>query len=353
MRICPCAAYKTFCHKTTATGDCRQDFKMTRSAIRLAGLFATLLTLVFMASLGVPTANAWGCKGHQTVALIAEKHLTPEAKELVLKLLSENPIDPQLKRYCGSAVSDAMGDASTWADDVRGDRKNGPWHYIDIPRGAPRGSLEGFCGKEGCVVSAIAEQVAILKDKSANGAKRAEAVRYIIHFLGDLHQPLHSTTNADEGGTCVPLKYFRREPRERGHGFSPNLHSVWDTAILERDSEGADPGEYAEMLEGTFAGSIEAWQKAGIHVDDWVWESHEYADSTVYAGLAPKIAIEPNVPVHSCTDDNNIGQRLLHQHIMAGEAYQEEAAPVVERRVAQAGIRLAMILNDAAKTTAP
>jgi len=168
-----------------------------------------------------------------------------------------------------------------------------------------------------------------------------------------LHQTLHSTTNADEGGNCVPVKYFRREPHERGHGFSPNLHAVWDTAILERDSEGADPGEYAEMLEGTFAGSIEGWQKAGVRVDDWVWESHEYAESTVYAGLTPKIAIEPNVTVHSCTDDNNIGQRLLRQHIMAGEAYQEEAAPVVERRVAQAGIRLAMILNDAAKSTAP
>jgi nuclease S1 len=353
MRICPCAAFKTLRAETTATGDSHRDSKMARFAIRLAGFFATLLTVVLMGSLGVPTTNAWGCKGHQTVALIAEKHLTPEARELVLKLLSENPIDPQLKRYCGSAVSDAMGDASTWADDVRGERKNGPWHYIDIPRGAPRGSLEGFCGKEGCVVSAIAEQVAILKDQNANGAKRAEAVRYIIHFVGDLHQPLHSTTNADEGGNCVPVKYFRREPHERGHGFSPNLHSVWDTAILERDSEGADPGEYAEMLEGTFAGSIEGWQKAGIHVDDWVWESHEYADSTVYAGLAPKIAIEPNVPVHSCTDDNNIGQRLLRQHIMAGETYQEEAALVVERQVAQAGIRLAMILNDAAKSTAP
>jgi hypothetical protein len=236
---------------------------------------------------------------------------------------------------------------------VRGERKNGPWHYIDIPRGAARGPIEAFCGKEGCVVSAIAEQLAILKDKSANGAKRAEALRYIIHFVGDLHQPLHSTTNADEGGNCVPLKYFRREPHERGHGFSPNLHSIWDSAILERDSEGADPGEYAEMLEGNFAGSIEGWQKAGIHVDDWVWESHEYAESTVYGGLTTKIAIEPNVPVHSCTDDNKIGQRLLHQHITAGEAYQAQSAPVVERRVTQAGLRLAMILNDAAKSAAP
>src|SRR5580692_2478593 len=106
MRICPCAASKTLHPKTMATGDFRPDFKMARFTIKLAGFFATLLTMVHMGLVGAPTANAWGCKGHQTVALIAEKHLTPEARELVFKLLSENPIDPQVKRYCGSAVSD-------------------------------------------------------------------------------------------------------------------------------------------------------------------------------------------------------------------------------------------------------
>jgi S1/P1 Nuclease len=324
---------------------------VVRSVTVLASLFATLLMAVLATGLAAPSAHAWGCQGHQTVALIAEKYLTPEAKELVFSLLSANPIEPQVKRYCGSAVSDPMGDAATWADDVRNERKNGPWHYIDIPRGAARGPLDAFCGKQGCVISAIAEQVAILKDPRASGPKRADAVRYIIHFVGDLHQPLHSTTNADEGGNCVPVKYFRRVPRERGHGYSPNLHSIWDSAILERDSEGADAGEYAEMLEATFDGAIEGWQKAGIHVDEWVWESHEFAESHVYRGLTPKVGIEPDVPVHSCTEDNNIGGRLLQEHIAAGEAYQAEAAPVVERRIAQAGVRLAMILNDAARPT--
>jgi hypothetical protein len=320
-----------------------------RAAVGFTAVCGALLVLFFAVSFAVPVANAWGCKGHQTVALIAEKHLSPEARELVFTLLKENPIDPDVKRYCGTAVSDPMGDAATWADDVRGSRKNGPWHYIDIPRGAPRDHLEAFCGEEGCVIRALAEQLAILKDKDANGAKRAEALRYVIHFVGDLHQPLHSTTNDDEGGNCVPVKYFRRRPREHNHGFSPNLHSVWDSAILERDSEGADPAEYAEMLEESFAGAIEGWEKAGIHVDEWVWESHEDAEKIVYGGLAPKVAIEPNVPVHSCTDDNNIGVRMMDEHIAIGEAYQEEAARIVERRVAQAGVRLAMMLNDAAK----
>lgn len=191
--------------------------------------------------------------------------------------------------------------------------------------------------------------MAILKDKKADPAKRAEAVRYLIHFVGDLHQPLHAITNADQGGNCVPVKYFRRQPRMHGHSFSPNLHGIWDGAIVERDMEGADPAEYAETLEAMFASDIEGWQKAGIHTEDWAWESFDDGESTVYGALLPRIAVEPNVPVHSCTDDNNIGDRLLHQHIVAGTLYQEAAAPVAEQRIAQAGVRLALILNEAAK----
>jgi hypothetical protein len=314
----------------------------------------TALPLLALATLSfAPSARAWGCKGHETVALIAEKHLSPEAKEFVLTLLKENPVDPQFKRYCGSAVNDPMGDASTWADDIRNERHNGPWHYIDIPRGVARdsgdGNLAPYCGKEGCVNEALAAQIAILKNKSAEPAKRAEALRYVIHFVGDLHQPLHSTTNDDEGGNCVPLKYFRRKPREHAHGFSPNLHNIWDSAILQRDADGADSHEYADRLEETYASSIEQWQKAGIHIDDWVWESHNYAEKNVYEPLTPKVGIEPPVPVHACTDDNNIGARIMDEHIAISEPYQDQAAPIAELRIAQAGIRLALILNDAAK----
>ena len=319
--------------------------------MRLANL-GIVLALAFATLFAASPANAWGCKGHETVALIAERHLSPEAKEFVLALLKENPIDPQLKRYCGSAVNDPMGDASTWADDIRNERHNGPWHYIDIPRGTVRGdgNLAPYCGKEGCVNEALAAQIVILKNKSAEPAKRVEALRYIIHFVGDLHQPLHSTTNDDEGGNCVPLRYFRRKPREHAHGFSPNLHSIWDSAILDRDAEGADSHEYADRLEETYASSFEPWEKAGIHVDEWIWESHDYAEKNVYAPLTPTVAIEKPAPVHACTDDNNIGARLLDEHISISEPYQDQAAPIAERQIAIAGIRLALILNDAAKS---
>jgi S1/P1 Nuclease len=309
--------------------------------------------LVFLARWCCQSALAWGCKGHQTVALIAEKRLTPEARQFVEKLLADTPVDPQLKRYCGNATRDLIADASTWADDVRGTAKNGSWHYIDIPRGVTRGSLAEFCGSDGCVTQAITHQLAILKDKTRDPRVRTDALRYIIHFVGDLHMPVHATTNNDEGGNCVPVRYLRRWPQQNNNSFTPNLHALWDTAILERDMEGAEPPEYANFLALTFAGEIPKWQAAGVHVDDWAWESHDLAENIVYGALIPKVPVEAPAPVHACTDANNIGDRMLHLNLFAGDNYQEAAAPIVEERIAQAGVRLAMILNEVVNSSQP
>jgi len=317
------------------------------TSFRLLAVAPVLLLLAL--AWGPPPALAWGCKGHQTVALIAEKHLTPEARQLIGKLLEENPIDPQVKRYCGSGIRDLLADGSTWPDDVRNERKNGGWHYIDIPRGAPHRPLEEYCAAQGCVTKAIAEQWAILKDTHAEPGKRAEALRYVVHFVGDLHMPLHAATNNDLGGNCVPVHYLRRRAHQSHDSFSPNLHALWDTAILERDMEGADPAEFADYLEQSFGSEFEQWQKAGIHIEDWTWESHDLAESAAYGELKPTVPVEVPVSVHSCADDDHIGERLLQMQLTAGQAYQDAAAAVVEKRLAQAGVRLAMILNDAAK----
>jgi hypothetical protein len=316
---------------------------------RSIALKFAVLTSMALPLLAGP-AFAWGCKGHQTVALIAEKHLSPEARQYLDKLLIENPIDLQLKRYCGNFPGSLLADSSTWPDDVRNFLHNGPWHYIDIPRGASRAPLALFCSESGCVTQAIAEQLAILKDPRADPHKRADALRYLVHFVGDLHMPLHASTNNDEGGNCVPVRYFRRKPRERNHSYVPNLHAAWDTLIVERDMEGADPGEYAEFLEELFKDESSGWQKAGIHLEDWTWESHDLAENYAYGELVPKDPVEPPVTVAACTDDNNVGERLLHLHFVADAHYQEVAAPVVEKRIAQAGIRLALLLNDAVKS---
>ncbi len=316
-------------------------------------LIGVAILLLFGMAPGTPQALAWGCKGHQTVALIAERHLTPEARQLVEKLLDENPIDPQVKRCCGASIHDLLADGSTWPDDVRNERKNGAWHYIDIPRGAPRHPLEEYCGPRGCVTTAISEQWAILKDSRAESRKRAEAIRYIVHFVGDLHMPLHASTNNDLGGNCVPVHYLRRRSHQSHESFSPNLHAIWDTAILDRAMEGADPAEFADYLEQSFSSELEQWQKAGIHIEEWTWESHDLAESVAYAELQPKVPVEAPIPVHSCADDNHVGERLFQMQLTANQAYQQAAATVVEKRLAQAGLRLAMILNDAAKPSPP
>lgn len=314
-------------------------------------IIGTLVGLLcLLGSLFAPTpARAWGCKGHQTVALIAEKYLTPQARQFAEKLLRENPMDPQLTRYCGTVGLDLFSDASTWPDDIRSSRKNGAWHYIDIPRGATHKPLEEYCGTQGCIISAIAEQLAILKNPKEEPRLRAEALRYLIHFVGDLHMPLHAADNNDLGGNCVPVRYFRRRPRAHHNSYTPNLHYIWDTAIPERDMEGAEPPEYAEFLTENFARQVDRWQKAGIQVADWAWESHDLAESVAYAKLSPAIPAETPVETHACTDARNIGERMLQLHAVAGTEYQEAAAPVVEERLMQAGVRLAMILNEAAK----
>jgi hypothetical protein len=311
----------------------------------------TLLTLSVLSLTAAPSAEAWGCRGHETVAALAEKHLTPQAKQALLALLTANPIDPQLKRYCGQTGQDAFVDSSTWADDERGrEPATAPWHFIDIPLSATQGPAQKFCGAGGCVLQAITDQLATLKDKNAHGAKRAAALRYIIHFVGDLHQPLHGSTNSDRGGNCVPVKYFSRNPHPRNNSYVPNLHHVWDTEIPESQMQGADPAEFADTLDSEFEASFAAWQQGGMQLDGWAWESHDHAVETAYGAFIKSIPVEPDVPVNACTDDNNIGQRMLHKHLVIGQAYRDQAASVVEERLAQAGVRLAMILNDAAKT---
>lgn len=299
---------------------------------------------------GAPQAEAWGCHGHQTVAYLAEKHLTPQAKDMVDKLLSENPVDPALSKYCDATGLDAMADASTWADNEREvDRSTAPWHYIDISLGAKQGQAKDFCSPEGCVTRAIAEQLAILKDQNAAGAKRAAALRFVIHFVADLHEPLHGSTNGDRGGNCVPVNYFGRSPQETNTGYTPNLHQIWDTDILERRMQGSDPAEFADQLDETYSASFAGWENGGMQLDKWAWESHQQAVETVYGALPKKIATEPDVAVRTCAGNNNIGKRMLAKNIVIDLPYQTKAARVIEKRLAQAGIRLAMILNDAGK----
>jgi hypothetical protein len=329
---------------------------------------AALPLLGFISFVFAPSAHAWGCKGHQAVALIAEAHLTPHAREMALNILDAVPIDPTLPRYCGASGLDPFADASTWPDDIRRLRPDTPaWHFIDIPRGAPKSDIAKYCPEpEGCVTSALTEQVRVLRDPGSTAQAKADALRFIIHFVGDIHQPLHAITNNDMGGNCVPVTFFGQAPQEGppgrrsvepggsvqsspGNGsFHPNLHSVWDTDIVEHLSPGQTFSQLANTLDKQFAAKFSDWVKQPTDFEAWAWESHELAEKVTYGKLPHPLPIETPRLVSACVDptDPTSHDRLLKIDENLGDDYQNAAAPVVEEQLAKAGARLAALLNS-------
>jgi nuclease S1 len=309
-------------------------------------LLGTLLATVLATS-----AWGWGCTGHQIIALIAEANLNSHARAMVMQILAATPISPDLRRYCGDSGLDAFVDSSTWADDERSvNLSTGGWHFIDIPRGAPKGDINQYCPPStSCVTKAITDELAILRDPKADAQARADALRYVIHFVGDLHQPLHTTTNDDRGANCVPVAFFDQNPQETNparEDYRPNLHGVWDTSIIERWAHNRSPQQLADELESKFKTQIPVWESQPVDLDAWAWESHDVAERVVYGDLPTKVAVKKPEPVNACSDDDHISARMLKLHEQIGEQYEEAAEPVVQEQLAKAGARLAAVLNS-------
>jgi nuclease S1 len=309
-------------------------------------LLGTLLGTVLASS-----AWGWGCTGHQIIALVAEANLNSHARAMVMQILATSPISPDLRRYCGETGLDAFADSSTWADDERSvDPSTGGWHFIDIPRGAPKGDLDQYCPpSSGCVTKAIIDELTILGDPKGNAQARADALRYVIHFVGDLHQPLHTTTNDDRGGNCVPVAFFDQDPQETNptrENYPPNLHGVWDTSIIERWAHNRSPQQLADELESKFKTQIPVWESQPVDLDAWAWESHDVAERVVYGDLPTKVAVEKPEAVNTCSDDDHVSTRMLKLHEQIGEQYEEAAEPVVQEQLAKSGARLAAVLNS-------
>ncbi len=326
----------------------RPDKSPARQILRAVILACSL----FLAIVSLPSeAHAWGCEGHQVIALLAEKHLTPRALEMAKKILADSPIDPALDRYCKEGRIDPLADASTWPDDFRVMHpETGPWHYLDVPLGTNSRDVEKFCDpKEGCVTSAIRDDLAVLRSANSNPKDRADALRFLIHFVGDLHQPLHAATNNDLGGNCVPVAFFDTLPQLRNpqtESYAPNLHAVWDTNILEKATTGKTVDQVASELDTTFSKEIAGWEKGSANIDAWVWEGYELAVKNVYGALPVHIPVEAPQSVKSCAEDNHVSARnlKLNEHLEA--PYQDMAAPIVRQQVAKAGARLATVLNQ-------
>jgi nuclease S1 len=245
---------------------------------------------------GVLPGLAWGPEGHRVVAVIAQMNLTPQASAQVNALLG--PFN-------------SLAAVSSWADDTRVDfPETAPWHYIDIPLDSNKIDMPSECPEENCVIAQIAKFEAVLKNPHSSEADRRTALKFVVHFVGDLHQPLHAEDNHDKGGNMVQVMFF---------GQPSNLHSVWDSGILHHIKP------YDNQLAQLLAGRItpaerKLWEKGTL--EDWALESHRLARDIAYKDLPPG-------PVPDI-----------------GQAYVDATTPVVETQLEKAGIRLAYLLNQ-------
>lgn len=298
------------------------------------------------------SAFGWGCEGHQIVALIARAHLTPAASAAVDQLLKQNPIDPALNRFCKDRPDDSMADSATWADDTKNAEKTGVWHYVDIPLTVnERTSLAAWCppigpsvgGKDrpGCVTDAIEYEWGILRDASRPAAERATALRYVIHFVGDIHQPLHDSDNDDRGGNCTAITFY-------AEARPANLHAIWDYKLLEREltNRKLTQSDLATKLDLQFGDRWEAWGEKKPDPVEWAWEGQALAKSVTYGDLMPSIPVETPNPQADCNAERD---KVAALRILIGDAYFNQTIPVIDEQLAKAGYRLAAVLNDTFK----
>ncbi len=283
------------------------------------------------------------------VALIARENLSKSAAAAVDKLLAENPTAQSLNPYCKDVPADSMAVASTWADDVRRGEKNGPWHYVDIPLyvTATSGPLDKWCDpigparpdgtKPGCVTSALEYELKILRDPKQSGADRTNALRYVIHFVGDMHQPLHDSDNEDSGGNCTAMKFFD-EPNPW------NLHAIWDFKLIQKDltTRKVTQTSYAKDLNVQFVAKFRDSHLDASDPVKWAWEGHELAVKTTYGALRPAIAIEKENAKTGCDAER---AKVTALGITIGDAYYDASITPTREALAKAGYRLAALLN--------
>lgn len=271
--------------------------------------------LAFLAVLAPTGAQAWGFYAHQTTGRIALANIKPETRAAMDKLFRAEALlgTPQCRLR-------NLLDATVWPDCVRRDQDRwghtAAWHYRTAPIEQdynPRSN----CSGGNCVLAQIERNERVLADESLPANVRLQALAFMVHFVGDVHMPLHSGDHDDRGGN----------DRETDYGIIPglNLHYIWDGPIAERAITSAQPSlvrRYSEAEKAELAGGTPA---------DWGRESWEIARDFVY----------PNA--FDCTDcTGKLPEKtaLTQEDIVA-------ALPIAERRVVQAGLRMARLLDEA------
>jgi len=208
-------------------------------------IFLLIPFLFFMKS-SSDEAVFWGKNGHRVTGKIAEKHLTRKTKKCVDKILK----------------GQSLAFVSTFADEIKSDRKYSeyyPWHYVNMDLNQTYEQAEK--NSEGDLVTGINKCIAVLKDKNSTQEEQNFYLKMLIHFIGDLHQPMHIGQKEDKGGNSIQVQWF---------GDGTNLHSVWDSKMI--DDWEMSYVELAENADDLSKKQIEAIEKGTII--EWVNEVH-------------------------------------------------------------------------------
>jgi hypothetical protein len=270
-----------------------------------------LFTVVTVFS-SIDLLHAWGGQGHRLVGLIAADRLTPIAKQNVAWLLD----------------GQTLADVSSWADSITGDQgQTATWHYLNIPPDATAYERDRDCPVQpgvtmgsradrwrDCVVDRIAYWEERLGNPKLDRADRATALKFVVHFIGDLHQPFHAL-GVGRGGNDVHVKVFGQADcgNDPARPSPCNLHSVWDSRLISRRN--LDEAQYFDALKKLIVEKGLGSQPAGTPAQ-WTNESFKLAKEALVA------------------NDTNIDEAYFRRHIT-----------VIEDRMALAGVRLASDLN--------
>ena len=244
---------------------------------------------------GIAEASAWGVTGHRVVAEIAENHLTNRAKRKLKKLIGKQKL-----AYWAN-----------WPDNVRNSpewKNTSTWHYVNIP---PQESKEKFIeqlknNNKPNIYTVIQNVKGVIVDKNTPDADREIYLRFLVHFLGDMMQPMHTGREEDLGGNLIKIQFFKKDT---------NLHSLWDSGLI--DNTKYSYTEYAKVLDVKSKEEIKQIQSGSL--EDWLYESHQAANQ-LYASVKP-------------------GENYSYD-------YQEQYKDLLERQLLHAGLRLAKILNE-------
>ncbi len=233
----------------------------------------------------------WGDNGHRVVGYIADKHLSRKARKKIEKILG----------------NESLAMASTWSDFIKSDSslnaQTATWHYVNIPDGQTYEQMQK--DPRGDVIEAIDRMMKDLQDPATNIEKKRFALRFLIHLVGDLHQPLHTGRAEDLGGNKIKVRWFGRET---------NLHRVWDSDLI--DNMELSYTELAESINFPSKEQINTWQST----DHRAWaEESKAAAQKVYA---------------SAKEDAKLSYR-----------YAYDFNEMLKLKLLQGGVRLAGLLN--------